>query len=288
MIRFVLTFVFIAWFATSDVFAQRRQQAPPPAEEVILVETVDTEAVPVQGPTVLTEESFIRLPVQDDEIGRIATWAFERVQTILATSTPEPVEPDWELLAEDYESLNPDEVRHQALVNAHQVIWQRAFNAIGALAEFVSPKDEDGQPDIPQDFVPNPYAAAHYFYGKGMIYMNMVNSGIFVDSIRLELARNAAENFEAFVQNGIAPVMGYMDLVTIYTDILDNPRRALMFANRAIAEEPNNSNSHFMRAVALRGLGRGGEACAALIRALDLDEMTTEDSRNSIIEIFGC
>ncbi|MCL2413297.1 MAG: hypothetical protein FWC98_04065, partial [Bacteroidales bacterium] len=165
------------------------------------------------------------------------------------------------------------------------------FNAIGSLEDFVSPPDAEECPEAYQNFVPNANAAAHYFLGMGLIYMDMAYSGIFDDSSRLSLAEHAVENFEAFVQSDIGDgtEIGYINLVNIYTDVLDNPRRALMFATRFATAEPMNGTAHFLRASALRALGRSGEACAALMRSIELSpEEMTEDNRNDIIDFFDC
>jgi len=274
MKRFIFTLIFLTWFATADVFAQRARQAqeepqtPPQVEETV---TEEVAAPPVAGPVEI--EYFIRLPIQDDEAGRMSRRMLDRVQTILVTPPAEPQEPDWAALAElEEQPFTPDELRQQAIVEVHQVIWQRAFNAIGALTEFF----------------PNPYAVAHYHYGQAMIYQTMVrSSGVFDENTTVELAQQAVENLEAFVQTGIAPASGLVQLAMLYTDVLDNPTRGLDFANQVVAADAASVDGHFARAHVLRALGRGGEACGALLRVVELENMTEEEG-NNLLDVFGC
>jgi tetratricopeptide (TPR) repeat protein len=267
MIRLLLTFAFIAWFVCSDVFAQRgaqqAQQQPAPAPAA----TIEEEEAAV-------EDFFVRLPVQNDEAGRMATWALERVQTILRSLPP---------LQEDEHGVSflPPMTKED-----REIIWQRAFNAIGALSEFVNPPNPEEFSGNQPDFVLNVYANAHFLLGSAMIYIDMTRYGFFDDSTNKALAQNAAEKLEAFAENGIGTATGYPLLVQIYTEILENPSRALVFANRLVAAEPNCSGSHFIRATALRALGRSGEACAALKRAYQLDD--NKAVYETIMQNFGC
>jgi len=262
----ILTLIALITIVTSTIFAQRaeRQQG-----ETVVATTNETEFI---------DDDFDLLsffPARNDDAARTARAAFERMQYIL--TLPQAV-PAADQANEEFETLE------SSALEERQMQWQRAFNVMESLYEFLRLPAEDGAA-VPSDFTPDSLVLAYYLFGRGFIYNDMVFSGFFEDEEQIALVRNAAENLEDFVQVGIGPLfVAYNMLTEFYASFLNDLPHILRSINRTIANSPADPYLHLSRAEVLRQLGRYGEACAALRRASELGEEITD----VLLDLFGC
>ena len=261
MTRIFITFIFIAWFATSDVFAQRGRPSDQP--QVTSARLVEENGVRI-----------MRLPQRNDPAGIKARQIFEAAQHIINP----PIEP--------FSFMQPTDDERKAW-------FQQAIDTFQTLLVFINPPNEaeieaspETSPRAP--FVPDAFVNAHYLLGKAWVYLNMMSFPDLYSSLEVaEFPKKAADYFEAFIQNGIAEnsVLVYSNLANLYFSHLNDPRRAFINIDRCIALEPRDPFNHITRAQILQKEGYLEAACESLKEARRLGE--TEMTSN-LMESWSC
>jgi len=265
MTRIFITFIFIAWFATADVFAQRNRAQPAPQQQAgssaTLVEVDDI--------------AIVRLPQRNDEAGIIARDVLEAAQRIINPPIPE------------FGFMQPTDDERKAW-------FQQALDTLRTLLVFVNPPEETAEVPVvygeeqPPAFVPDAFVNAHYLLGTGWIYFNMMNrQDLFSLGEIADFPQKVAEYFEAFIQNGVAENSAFIHAIlsNLYTRYLNDPRKALINIDRAIVLEPRYPFHHISRAMFLQGQGYPEQACASLRRARDLGE---REASALLMQEWGC
>jgi len=270
MKKLTILIALISWFAVSYTFAQRgaRPQAQPQTASAVIVEE---NGIP-----------FIRFPQQNDEAGITARNVLEAAQRIISPQAiASPPDAEFSFM--------------QATEDDRKALFQQAIDTLQTLLVFINPpKEEEVQVALAYDqldaqvaFVPNAFVNAHYLLGMAWTYLTM--AGVF-DLFSMEetadFTKKAIEYFEAFIQNGVAgnaPFV-YAILGNAYFQ-QDDPRRALISIDRAIALEPREPFHQITRARILQGQGYLEQACASLQRARDLGE---REASVNMMQEFGC
>jgi len=317
MVKIITSFVLVVCVASSTVFAQRgsgqqpRQAALTTASQSIgqdgfirLPTRNDSVAVAARhafnaaqriiAPPTSTNPFRLTQPNLQE---RQAQWqqALDTINTLLVFIEPpseEPQEKPKEELPKEPPDTKPNEqqdtVSEQqgAEINKLQDIEvSEVLDTVGEQQDTTSKQAEAEQPKTQPDFVPDALVKAHYLLGKGLIYQDMVMSGLLNRATTNDLARKAVENFEAFVQIGIGnTAVVFPMLSSLYSNPLNNPFRALRWINRGIAAEPRNAFFHIKRSQLLRDLGRPTEACESLRQARTLGEATA----TTLMQMHGC
>jgi len=263
MIRIFITFMVLAWFATSDVFAQRGRQPVLPSQATTSFAVVEENGVPI-----------IRLPQQNDPAGITAGQTFDAAQRLINPPIP------------PFGFMQP--------TDEERIEWfQQAVDTLQTLLVFVNPPNEVEvvmlSEDLPQTpFVPDAFVNAHYLLGMGWAYFNMMNHpDLFNPTEAAEFPRKAAGYFEAFIQNGVGEnsIFVYDLLANLYLLQLNDSRRAMINIDRCIALDPRSPHHHIVRAQILQREGYLEAACEALKQARQLGE--TEATRD-MMQSWSC
>jgi len=255
--------MFIAWFATSDVFAQRGRQPVQSQPQVTSATVIEENGVQI-----------IRLPLRNDPTGITARQTFEAAQRLINPPIP------------SFGFMQPtDEERRE---------WfQQALDTLQTLLVFINPPNEVGAAVSPEDlpqtsFVPDAFVNAHYLLGMGWVYLNMVKFPDLYNSIEAaDFPRKAAGYYEAFVRNGVGTnsVIVYAALASLYFEQLNDSRNAMINIDRCIALEPREPFNHITRAQILQREGYLEAACEALKQAHQLGET---EMTSTIMQSWGC